>query len=110
METDLIALAAQSPVALWLIAVGIFSPLAISVIQQSRFSPRLQSIIAFVFYIAVAAVTVGLNGIFSTATLFVAILVVFITGSAAYKNLWKPTGVAPAIEAKTPIGSTGPLG
>ena len=107
MDQDLLALAAQSPVTLWLLAVGIFSPPAISVIQQSRFSPRLQSVIAFVFYIAIAAVTVGLNGVFSAANLFVAILVVFLVGSAAYKNLWKPTGVAPAIEAATPIGKAG---
>jgi hypothetical protein len=110
METDIIALAAQSPVTLWLLAVAIFSPPVISTIQQARFSPRLQSIIAFVFYIAVAFVTVWLNGVFSTATLFVAIIVVFLVGSASYRNFWKPTGIAPAIEAKTPIGSTGPLG
>lgn len=110
METDLIALAAQSPVALWLIAVGFFSPLAISTIQQTRFSPRLQSIIAFAFYLLVAAVTVYLNGIFSTSSLIVALLVVFVTGSTAYKTVWKPTGVAPAIEAATPIGTRGPLG
>lgn len=110
METDIIALAAQSPVTLWLLAVAVFSPPVISVIQQTRFSPRTQSIVAFVFYIAVAAVTVWLNGVFSTATLFVAIIVVFLTGSAAYKSFWKPTGISPAIEAKTPIGQTGPLG
>ena len=110
METDLIALAAQSPVALWLIAVGIFSPLAISTIQQSRFSERTQSIIAFGFYVLVAAVTCLLNGVFTASSLFVAILVVFITGSAAYKNLWKPTGVAPAIEAATTTADRGPLG
>lgn len=110
METDIIALAAQSPVTLWLLAVGIFSPPVISVIQQTRFNQRLQSIIAFAFYIAVAAVTVWLNGVFSAASLFVAILVVFLVGSAAYKNFWKPTGIAPAIEASTPIGDRGPLG
>jgi uncharacterized protein YfiM (DUF2279 family) len=110
METDLIALAAQSPVALWLIAVGFFSPPVISVIQQSRWTERRQAVVAFVFYLLVAAVTAWLSGIFTASGLIVALLVVFITGSTAYKSLWKPTGVAPKIEAATPIGQTGPLG
>jgi hypothetical protein len=101
------ALAALGPVALWLMAVGFFSPPIIAVIQQSRWSPRRQSVIAFLFYLVVAAVTAWLNGIFSAVGLVTAILVVFVIASTAYKNLWKPTGIAPAIEAATPIGSDG---
>ena len=107
MQTDILALAAQSPITLWLLAVAIFSPPVISTIQQTRFSARLQSIIAFAFYIAVAAVTVWLNGVFSTATLFVAVVVVFLVGSASYKAFWKPTGIAPAIEQATTITRDG---
>ena len=100
----LAALAALGPVALWLMAVGFFSPLVIAVIQQSRWSPRKQSIVAFLFYVAVATVTAWLAGIFTTAGIIVAILVIFITAGNSYKLLWKPTGVAPAIQAATPIG------
>lgn len=95
------------PVALWLLAVGFFSPLVIAVIQQSGWSARRQSVVAFAFYVAVAAVTAWLNGIFNTAGLVTSLLVVFVTGATAYKNLWKPTGVAPAIEAKTPLTKQG---
>lgn len=101
----LAALAGLGPVALWLLAVGFFSPLVIAVIQQSRWPARTQSVVAFVFYVAVAAVTAWLNGIFNTVGLVTAVLVVFITASTSYKNLWKPTGVAPAIEAATPIAN-----
>ena len=98
------ALAALGPVALWLMAVGFFSPLVIAVIQQTRWSVRRQSIVAFCFYVVVAAVTAWLAGIFTTAGVIVAILVIFVTAGNSYKLLWKPTGVAPAIQAATPIG------
>ncbi|MET4618710.1 hypothetical protein ABIE18_000133 [Arthrobacter sp. 2762] len=102
----LAALADLGPVTLWLLAVGFFSPLVIAVIQQSRWSVRKQSIVAFLFYVAVAAITAWLAGIFNTAGIIVAILVIFITAGNSYKLLWKPTGVAPAIQAATPIGNT----
>lgn len=97
----LAALVALGPVALWLLAVGFFSPLAIAVIQQSGWSPRRQSIVAFLFYVAVAAVTAWLSGIFNTAGIIIAILVIFVTAGNSYKLLWKPTGVAPAIQSAT---------
>lgn len=97
------ALAALGPVALWLLAVGFFSPLVIAVIQQSRWSVRRQSIVAFAFYVVVAAVTAWLQGIFNTFGIIAAFLAIFVTAATAYRNLWKPTGIAPAIEAATPI-------
>jgi len=100
-------LSALGPVALWLMAVGFFSPLVIAVIQQAAWSPRRKSVVAFVFYLIVAAVTAWLNGIFSAVGLVTAVLVVFVVAANAYKALWKPTGVAPAIEAATSTGTDG---
>jgi hypothetical protein len=100
-------LAGLGPVALWLMAVGFFSPPVIAVIQQAAWSARRKSIVAFVFYLIVAFVTAWLNGIFSTVGLVTAVLVVFVVASTAYKALWKPTGVAPAIEAATSTGTDG---
>jgi hypothetical protein len=102
----LAALAALGPVALWLLAIGFFSPLVIAVIQQTRWSARQQSVVAFVFYVVVAAVTAWLQGIFTAFGLVTAFLVVFVTAATAYRNLWKPTGIAPAIENATPIAAT----
>lgn len=99
----LAALAALGPVALWLLAVGFFSPLVIAVIQQTRWSPRRQAIVAFAFYVVVAAVTAWLQGIFTAFGIVTAFLVIFVTAATAYRNLWKPTGIAPAIESATPI-------
>lgn len=93
------ALAALGAPALWLLAVGFFAPPVIAIIQQARWSARTQSLVAFAFYVAVAAVTAWLNGIFTAYGLAVSILVVFVTAATAYRELWKKTGVAPAIES-----------
>jgi hypothetical protein len=102
----LAALLALGPAALWLMVVSFVLPPAISVIQQSRWSPRVQSIVAFGVYLVVAAVWALLNGIFTATTFVAAVLVVFVIAGNSYKLLWKPTGVAPAIEAATPIADT----
>jgi hypothetical protein len=104
----LAALAALGPVALWLLAVGFFSPLVIAVIQQTRWSPRRQAVVAFLFYVVVAAVTAWLQGIFTAFGIVTAFLVIFVTAATAYRNLWKPTGIAPAIQNATPIAGTAP--
>ena len=88
--------------ALWALAVGFFSPPVIAVIQQSKWSPRVQSLVAFAFYLAVAAVTAWLAGLFTPGGYVRLALLVFLSGASSYTAFWKPTGVAPAIENVTP--------
>lgn len=97
------ALVALGPAALWLMVVSFALPPVIAVIQQARWSPRTKSLVAFGVYLLVAAVWALLNGIFTATSLVVAVLAVFVIAGNSYKLLWKPTGIAPAIEAKTPI-------
>ncbi|QWY81935.1 membrane protein [Arthrobacter phage Sicarius2] len=87
--------------ALWSMLVGFFSPPVIAVIQQSRWSARAQSIVAFVFYLIVGAVTALLSGVFTTASLVTAVLVIFVTAANSYRELWKKTGVTGKIETAT---------
>lgn len=87
--------------ALWALAVGFFSPPVISVIQRSRWSARTQSLVAFGFYLVVAAVTAYVAGLFTTGDILRLALLVFLAAGTSYKTLWKPTGVSPAIEAAT---------
>lgn len=86
---------------LWALAVGFFSPPIISVIQQSRWNARRQSLVAFGFYLVVAAVTAWFAGLFSIGDIGRLALLVFLSAGTSYKALWKPTGVSPAIEAAT---------
>lgn len=87
--------------ALWALAVGFFSPPVISTIQQSRWSARTQSLVAFGFYLVVAAVTAYVLGLFAVGDIFRLALLIFLAAGTSYKTLWKPTGVSPAIERVT---------
>ena len=87
--------------ALWALAVGFFSPPVISVIQQSPWSQRRKSLVAFSFYLVVAAVTAYVLGLFAIGDFFRLALLIFLAAGTSYKTLWKPTGVSPAIEAAT---------
>ena len=87
--------------ALWALAVGFFSPPVISTIQQSRWSARTQSLVAFGFYLVVAAVTAYVLGLFAIGDVFRLALLVFLAAGTSYKTLWKPTGISPAIERVT---------
>ncbi|MEW9874046.1 hypothetical protein [Arthrobacter sp. HS15c] len=86
---------------LWALAVGFFSPPVISTIQQSRWSQRTQALVAFGFYLLVAAVTAYVAGLFTTGDILRLALLVFLAAGTSYKTLWKPTGISPAIEAAT---------
>lgn len=94
--------------ALWALAVGFFSPPVVSVIQQSRWSARIQSLVAFGFYLVVAAVTAYFAGLFTPGDIARLALLVFLMAATSYKALWKPTGVSPAIEAKTNLPDNAP--
>lgn len=87
--------------ALWALAVGFFSPPVISTIQQSRWSARTQSLVAFAFYLVVAAVTAYVLGLFTALDIPRLALLIFLAAGSSYKTLWKPTGISPAIEAVT---------
>lgn len=93
--------------ALWALAVGFFSPPVISTIQQSRWSARTQSLVAFSFYLVVAAVTAYVLGLFAIGDIFRLALLIFLAAGTSYKTLWKPTGISPAIEAVTSKSADG---
>jgi hypothetical protein len=93
---------------LWALAVGFFSPPVISTIQQSRWSARTQALVAFGFYLVVAAVTAYVAGLFNTGDILRLALLVFLAAGTSYKTLWKPTGISPAIERVTSPNNDAP--
>lgn len=90
----------------WQFILGALQPLVLSVILQSTWSRRLQAVVAFVFSVVATAVGMYLAGDFALGMDYVTgILAVFSSSIVAYYGFWKPTGVAPAIEAKTSPGT-----
>lgn len=86
------------------LAVGPLLPLLVAVVQQPNWSPRVRSIASVVISILAGTVTyvadAGLD--FSNPPAIVAVIVgTILASNVAYKTIWQPTGVAPAIEYAT---------
>lgn len=86
------------------LAIGSLLPLLISAVNQPHWSSRTRTIMSVgVSILAGIVAYVSENGLdFSTPSNIVATLVgTILATSVAYRNIWKPTGVAQAIEYGT---------
>lgn len=100
----------DSPVILdtvsWGLMLGVITPLLTAVAQQPRWSSRTRAIIGAIVSIAVGGVTCLAKGdITNGQTLLSTIAVVLVAAQATYSQLWKPTGVAGALENATSTGT-----
>lgn len=84
--------------------VGFVLPPALAIVQQAHFSDRLRAAIAFVACVIAGAGVAFFQGDLTGKRLVSAALIVMTTGLATYRNFWKPTGIAPAIEDVTTVG------
>src|SRR4051812_3201163 len=88
-------------VALWALALSILTPLATSLIQQPRFSRNVRIGIAAAVSVVVGAGTAYFSGDLTGKSLVVAIGIVLVGAEATYQKVWRPSGLAPAIENAT---------
>jgi len=82
---------------------GVAMPFLIALINQSHWSPKLRGLVAFAACLGAAAALAALHGTLTlTSWCSTAITV---TGAALvmYHALWKPSGLAPAVETATTI-------
>lgn len=86
---------------MWTLIVGFFTPPVVAVIQQPKFSDAAKAVVTFLFCMLTAGVTVWLEGRLTGQRFVTAALIILVTAITAFKGLWKPTGVAPAIERAT---------
>lgn len=94
--------------------LGVLTPPLTAVVQQPKWTPRTRSIVALIVaaVLGTAAtiaqgvfrVGVGADGRVDWASLIATITAVYVASQAAYQALWKPTGVAPAVEVRTSPG------
>lgn len=83
---------------------GVLMPFVIALINQSHWNPKVRGAVAFVLCLGAAALLAAMHGTLTwTHWRDTAVLV---TGSAMvmYHALWKPSGLAPAVEDGTTIG------
>jgi hypothetical protein len=90
----------------WALIAGVLTPILVSLVQQPRWSEGLRAIVALAVAVVVGVLTVLANGGFADASGSLGVIaLVLVASNTAYKTFWKPTGVSPAIEAKTSPGN-----
>jgi uncharacterized membrane protein YqaE (UPF0057 family) len=89
--------------AMWNLVVGFFLPPLLAVIQQPGFSKPVKAMLTFVVCLLMSIVTLALDDTvgLNFQSWVTSSLMILVTTIATYQSLWKPTGIAPAIEAAT---------
>ena len=89
---------------MWALIVGFGLPLLVAVLQQPKWSNRVRVTVGVLASIVAGAGTAFFTGEFTGRSIVSCALVVCVASIATYQNLWKPTKIAPLIEAKTTLG------
>lgn len=86
---------------MWSLIVGFLSPLVIAVIQQPKWSGPIRVLVAVLWSALAGGMTSWLAGDFGGRSALSCALIVCVTAIATYQQIWRPTRIAPTIEAKT---------
>lgn len=89
--------------AMWSLIVGFFLPKLLATVIQTKWSEKEKAIVAFVGCLVAAVGTTYFTDGFGGGNYVSSALAIFVAAQVSYKALWKPTGVAPAIETKTNV-------
>ena len=92
--------------AAWAALAAFFMPPVMAVINQPKWSAQLKSLLAFAVSVGVAFVSVWVAGDFNAEDIISSVLVTLTVAQSTYHGFWKPTGIAPGIEAGTTPGAT----
>src|SRR5512141_3096611 len=81
--------------------IGFLLPLVISLLNQTKWSSKLKSSVAFTCCVIAALITTWIKGDLNFTDIVGSAGVIFTVAQASYLGLWRPTNVAPTIEAAT---------
>ena len=87
----------------WSLLVGFLYPFVAALVKQTTLSKRANTVIAAVFALITAYITVVANGDFSWDTWAATGITIFTVASATYAGLWKPLGVEQPLEEATTV-------
>ncbi len=93
---------------MWSLIVGVLAPLVYAIVQQPKWPRPVRAIVMVLLTVLVGGGTAYFNGDFNGRSIVSSVLLVFVSAITAYHGLWKPTGVAPAIERTTSGAPTSP--
>ena len=88
---------------MYALVVGFLLPPLIAIVQQPTWPEWARAVMTFLVCALAGAGTAYFQGDLTGRRFVEAGLVVLVTTIATFKGFWKPTGVAPAVEAKTTL-------
>lgn len=91
----------MSNLVMWNLVVGFLIPNLVAIVQQPKFSQTARAIVTAVICIFFGLGTAYFNAQFNPGDIVGSILIVAVAAITFYKGLWKPSGIAPAIERAT---------
>lgn len=86
---------------MWTAVVGFLLPNAVAIVNRPGFSPAVKGLITLVVCIIAGGGTAWFNDAFTGRGIVSSCLVVAVMTLVSYQNLWKPSGITPAIERAT---------
>lgn len=89
---------------MWSLLVGIAAPLLVAVIQQPSWTRPVRAVVGVIAFLLLGVGTAYFEGELTGRSWISSALIIFVAANTAYRNLWKPTRVAPVIEMKTSPG------
>jgi hypothetical protein len=86
---------------MWALIVGVLLPPVVAAVQQPGFPTWLRSVIAVAASAVAGFVTVLVTGQLGGRSVVTAVLLTLVAAVSSYESVWKPTGIAPRVEAAT---------
>jgi len=92
---------------MWSLLVGAVLPPFVAIIQQPQWPNWFRTAVAVASSIVVGFVTTWLTNddVLWEQPMVTSILMVLVAALTTYRNVWRSSGIAPAIEAKTSPGA-----
>lgn len=86
---------------MWNLLVGFLLPNAVAVVNQPGWSRATKAVWTLIVCVLAGAGTAWFNGAFTGRGVVSSILVIAVLALVTYQTIWKPSGIAPAIERAT---------
>lgn len=93
----------------WTILVAFLLPNAIALINQTHWAPALKAVVSFVCCILTAIVDVIVQGNWNSKDFAGTLILIAFVAYTSYRLFWKPSTIAPTIEAVTSTNTPRPV-
>ena len=89
------------------ILVGFFLPLLLAVPVQTHWPTAIKTLFSIAAYAAAGAITAAAAGKLTGKSFWQTSLEILVLGVIGYQGVWKPSNIAPTIEARTNVTGAG---